>query len=320
MSQYLENEELDLKFDSLQGICKVRKVFVADINLCKIMIYNLMRTTYQRFFKGFKKKLDLDMRQNATVLILQGAVVGFVIVIIHSSFSLIPEKLRTFKPLSEDLYGVPFTEKPDPMQRDPEAEKAELLLSRLNEKVVKSRELQLKAATEASGCADKTRGMPAGSLADCLRPLINAIPVVELDYVPYAACRIYDFCNGQGTCFLGSCFCAPGWTGPSCNQTVGTVPPCSATSDACFRHPTYGRLRISLERWQRASMAESNWWSAPERATDDNDNAAATFQLFEAYKDVPNFLGHVLELGCGPFTQLRTILDAPNHQFEVRFA
>ena len=64
-------------------------------------------------------------------------------------------------------------------------------------------------------------------------------------------------------------------------------------------------------------MAESIWWSAPERANDDNDNAGASYELFEAYKAVPNFLGHVLELGCGPFTQLRTILGAPGHQYEV---
>ena len=62
-------------------------------------------------------------------------------------------------------------------------------------------------------------------------------------------------------------------------------------------------------------MAEGRWWKL--RVDDDNDHAKDAYDLFEAYRAVPDFLGHVLEIGCGPFTQLRTILGSPDHTYEV---
>ena len=93
-----------------------------------------------------------------------------------------------------------------------------LLLSLLNKAVDESRSEQELAAAETMSCVTRARGQPKGTLSDCLRPLINARPFVHLDYVPHKLCAKFEFCNGRGTCFLGKCFCAPGWNGTRCDE------------------------------------------------------------------------------------------------------
>ena len=63
---------------------------------------------------------------------------------------------------------------------------------------------------------------------------------------------------------------------------------------------------FSLQRWQRASWGEESYWSAASSTADAyDDNAGTTLELFKNYEDVPRELGNVMELGCGPFTQVR---------------
>jgi hypothetical protein len=61
-------------------------------------------------------------------------------------------------------------------------------------------------------------------------------------------------------------------SGKRCEQRAVQVAVCSLRSDACFRHAEHGRVRVSLERWQRAQWAEEDWWSSKENlvATDDH--------------------------------------------------
>ena len=192
-----------------------------------------------------------------------------------------------------------------------------LLLSLLNKAVDESRSDQEYAAAETMSCVTRARGQPKGTLSDCLRPLINARPFVRLDYVPHQLCEKFEFCNGRGTCFLGKCFCAPGWNGTRCDENAESVLPCSVSKDQCFRHKSYGVARISLERWHRAQIAETMWWTSPNNTASSDDHANIAVENFELYRTVPDYLGHVLELGCGPFTQLKFLLRVPNRNWKV---
>jgi SAM-dependent methyltransferase len=140
-----------------------------------------------------------------------------------------------------------------------------------------------------------------------MRQVINSHTTPPAAYAPRAACAHLSFCSGFGACFVGKRFCAAGRSGPDC-ATISPVGMCSMLSDACFRHPTYGSPRVSKERWFRAQLSEKDYWADAARASDDNDNAGASYELFEGYAKVPSALGNVLELGCGPFTQLKSLL------------
>ncbi len=192
------------------------------------------------------------------------------------------------------------------------------ILHELNARVDRSRAAQREILSRSLACEVSNRGAAKGSLTRCLTPIVNANGSVALDFVPRASCARFGFCNGHGSCFLGKCFCEPGRSGDGCEIEDGKpVPQCSITSDICYVNPSYGIPRIPLERWTRASWAETAWWTAPDRQGDDNDNAEDSKGLFENYRAVPDNLGHVLELGCGPFTQLKSILGVPNRNWKV---
>lgn len=82
-----------------------------------------------------------------------------------------------------------------------------------------------------------------------------------------------------------------------------------AAHDLCaFFEPAYGILRVDEARWKAAQDWEASTWAgAPKtQTTDRNDHHAA---LFGGYASVPKALGHVVELGCGPYTQVQSILQ-----------
>jgi 2-polyprenyl-3-methyl-5-hydroxy-6-metoxy-1,4-benzoquinol methylase len=136
-------------------------------------------------------------------------------------------------------------------------------------------------------------------------------------FAPKAACANQGFCHGHGACFLGTCFCGGGYTGDSCQTRDEATPPCSSKSDKCFIHPKNGRSRISLERWSRAQAGEESWWTDKARQGETHDKADHTLKLFEQYKDLPSELGNVAELGCGPFTQLKSIIGVKGRDWQV---
>jgi SAM-dependent methyltransferase len=162
----------------------------------------------------------------------------------------------------------------------------------------------------AVAAANKCNAAGAGPLTPCMRNVSEAHPPPPAAWAPRAWCgdAAQRFCSGAGACFLGRCFCRAGRAGAACDEEAAApVPACSLRSDACFR-TSAGVARVSLERWTRAQWAEAAYWAAPERAGDDNDNAGDSYALFSGYVGVRPALGDVLELGCGPFTQLRSLL------------
>jgi SAM-dependent methyltransferase len=171
-----------------------------------------------------------------------------------------------------------------------------------------AREVEAVAAANVCKAQAAAAGAGPGTLTKCMRSATSRYPPLPAVYAPRAACMAQNFCSGKGACFLGKCFCAAGHEGADCSTVSVAATSCSLSSDACYRHPTYGSAHVSLERWTRAQWAEALWWSEPVRAGDIDDNAGASYELFNGYRAVPPALGHVLELGCGPFTQLKSLL------------
>ena len=140
-------------------------------------------------------------------------------------------------------------------------------------------------------------------------------------------------CHGH-TCFLGACFCGGGSGGEWCERKGGAPRDCEAEAatayslrasgllrfarhDACaFYEPAYGIVRVHERRWQAAQQWEAALWSnAPASQTSDrNAHHAANFG---GYAALPNELGHVVELGCGPFTQLQSVLRASSKALSI---
>ena len=145
----------------------------------------------------------------------------------------------------------------------------------------------------------------AGGLTRCMRKLDDEEETHRLHFAPKAACAHLDHCNGRGDCFLGACFCFGHFHGKRCEQAAPVRPRCSMRSDSCFRSPMHGRPHVTMERWQRASWAEESWWdSAADRKGDTSDHGGAMLAAFDNFRKVGDDLGDVIEIGCGPFTQV----------------
>ena len=200
---------------------------------------------------------------------------------------------------------VPLPVAPLPLQK-PIDDVTSAILPSLNANFDLAIQQEISALTAAHSCV-AAPVTSASSFTRCMRDVSITHVTPPAAYAPRAACAHVGFCSGFGACFVGKCFCAAGRSGLDC-ATISPVGTCSMSSDACFRHPIYGSPRVSKERWFRAQLSEKDYWADASRAGDDNDNAGASFELFEGYAKVPPALGNVLELGCGPFTQLKSLL------------
>lgn len=129
---------------------------------------------------------------------------------------------------------------------------------------------------------------------------------------------------------MGSCFCASGTGGDQCERGVLRVKPCEdevvraygeertgllrhAALDVCaFYDEAYGVTRVDKRRWKDAQEWESALWARAPSTQITDRNVHHKLQFAE-YSALPSDLGHVVELGCGPFTQLQTILSTGSH-------
>ncbi len=79
-------------------------------------------------------------------------------------------------------------------------------------------------------------------------------------------------------------------------------------NDANYYDPTYGVVRVPIARWRKAQGYESRGWLHC-WADQSDDRSAEHAAIFDGYKNLKEDLGHVCEVGCGPFTQLRKIIN-----------
>lgn len=79
-------------------------------------------------------------------------------------------------------------------------------------------------------------------------------------------------------------------------------------NDANYYDPVYGVIRVPLDRWRLAQGYESRGWL--HCWSDQNDDRSVEHaNLFDGYQALKKDLGHVCEIGCGPFTQLKRIIE-----------
>jgi SAM-dependent methyltransferase len=117
-------------------------------------------------------------------------------------------------------------------------------------------------------------------------------------------------CGEHGSCLIDRCFCDPGSAGRFCNRTLA---PRNAkcrfdpNQDICWNLPGVGRFRVaSRERQQQAFSCETKFWETtaiPKRNQDQ-------LLVFEHFRSLPSDLGDVLEIGAGPYTKVKLILES----------
>lgn len=83
-------------------------------------------------------------------------------------------------------------------------------------------------------------------------------------------------------------------------------------SDAEYWNQNEGVVKVPIERWLEAQHFERTGWLQTWLGAED-DRSLEHKHLFGQYSQLPIDLGSVIEVGCGPFTQLATI--AKTHRF-----
>lgn len=79
-------------------------------------------------------------------------------------------------------------------------------------------------------------------------------------------------------------------------------------NDGHYYKDDEGIVTVDEQRWLAAQAVERHTWFklCPDM---DDDRSREHYDIFEGYQAVPKNCGDVLEIGCGPFTQSRTILQ-----------
>ncbi|CAF0945751.1 unnamed protein product [Adineta ricciae] len=127
-------------------------------------------------------------------------------------------------------------------------------------------------------------------------------------------CQHHD-CSQHGTCLIGKCFCQVDYDGIDCER-ISYQPKRKScidnNDDTCFIHPIYGIGQVPAKRWKAALKTERSVWS-----TQSNDRWNDHLAGFDHYKTLPNDLGEMIEMGCGPFTQTLSILRLPKKKVNI---
>lgn len=89
--------------------------------------------------------------------------------------------------------------------------------------------------------------------------------------------------------------------GPAAEEALKKLNDAQYWSEGC------GITKVDRERWKAAQQFEQTTWERLSYASSDRAQEHAFW--FDGYKDVKQDLGGVLEVGCGPFTQLATIKE-----------
>lgn len=85
-------------------------------------------------------------------------------------------------------------------------------------------------------------------------------------------------------------------------------------SDAQWVDPENGVFRVTLERWHEAQEYERTTWLEANRDAVDDRNQSH-FDQFQSYEVLRGRqFGHAIELGCGPFTNMRVVATVADIQ------
>lgn len=80
------------------------------------------------------------------------------------------------------------------------------------------------------------------------------------------------------------------------------------TNDSQYYTEELGVVKVDIHRWIQAQQYECRGWTKCWSDNRSDRNAEHAFG-FKNYESLPQHLGQVLEIGCGPFTQTQTILE-----------
>jgi SAM-dependent methyltransferase len=83
----------------------------------------------------------------------------------------------------------------------------------------------------------------------------------------------------------------------------------SSTDFCLFYTADAGIVEITQRRWKQAQAEESSVWNGNTGGEDRNEQHAGWFNGYRALLPYAHRLGRVLEVGSGPFTQTKTILQ-----------
>ena len=146
----------------------------------------------------------------------------------------------------------------------------------------------------------------------------------------------------HSTCFLGKLFCHPGYFKEDCSLKKAPANPwytedcpnlkmeityskdmkfelisqgkkcpneslmngISKCAYLCFSHPSYGVAQVPLIYWKRMLKNEVEAWKFAEGV---DDRGTEHQRNFNYYADLPENLGHFIEIGSGPYTQTQFI-------------
>lgn len=156
-----------------------------------------------------------------------------------------------------------------------------------------------------------------------------------------APCLYQGNCSGHGENVMGTCFCAPGYTGKHCKRPPKVPIQCTHKDDRCFYSAKTGVMAVSPSRWKYAQSAEAGLWRSGRRLSASSArssrrwpglprercgvSASSHGRLgagdrtnehlidFEEYRPVGpdgTNLGTLLEVGTGPWTQSIAMMEA----------
>lgn len=91
-------------------------------------------------------------------------------------------------------------------------------------------------------------------------------------------------------------------TGDAAEQAINTI-----NDNKFYTDPHTGIIKVDEARWKQAQQFEEAGWTIY-WSHSSSDRNHEHYGLFDEYKSLPQNLGKVLEIGCGPFTQASTIL------------
>ena len=116
-------------------------------------------------------------------------------------------------------------------------------------------------------------------------------------------------CGRHGAYLIDTCICDPGYSGKLCNNSIPVRPMMCRLDpkpDACWNVPDVGRFRVaSKARQQLAFSCETGFWETTAIPKRNQDQLLA----FNHFRGLPRDLGSVLEIGAGPYTKTRLILE-----------